>query len=75
MILGSILELEGITKMDTKRLDSIQEVALDEIRTNPVIDEQLRTNQVVVRELRAAVSSALKNETRPSAEHPRAKDI
>ena len=75
MILGSILEVEGITKMQTKRLDEMLDVALDEFRTNPVIDEQIRTNPVIVKELRAAVGSALNNEPRPSAEHPQAKDI
>jgi len=70
MIVGSIIGLEEVGKLDTNRLDEVTQAVLDEIRTNPIIDEQIRQNPVIMRELNTTVTQVLRGEKRPPAEHP-----
>jgi len=72
VIVGSILDIEEVGRLDTGRLDEVTQAVLDEFRTNPVIDEQIRQNSVIMRELKTAVNQTLKGEKRPPAEHPHA---
>jgi hypothetical protein len=65
MLIGHLLPFEAFTQLDTKRLDELTKVAMDELVENPVIDEQIRQNQVIMRELSTAIARSLKpNEQR-----------
>lgn len=67
MILGSVMGIEGVSKLDTGRMDEVLQIALDEITSNPIIDEQLRNNPVIMKELTAVVTRSLgADERKPS---------
>ncbi|MEX5711748.1 hypothetical protein AB1484_26500 [Parafrankia sp. FMc6] len=55
MIIGSLVGRENLGDLETSQLDEILQVALDEIASNPIIDEQIRKNPVIMRELAAVV--------------------
>lgn len=61
MIIGSLVGIEEVSKLSTETIDESLQIALDEIRTNPIIDQHIRKDRVIMRELTAAVKHALKS--------------
>jgi hypothetical protein len=59
MLIGHLLPLEMISRLDTKRIDELTEIALNEFVENPTIDEQIRQNPVIMKELGAVISRSL----------------
>lgn len=70
MILGSIAGLPEVSNLEPTRLELVSEAAIDEFRTNPVIDEEVRKNRVIMRELRNAVAKHLPAAARARAQGP-----
>ena len=60
MILGHLLPLETISRLDTNRVDELTKIAMNELNENPIIDEQIRQNPVIMKELASIVSRSLK---------------
>jgi len=69
MIIGSLVGPEQVSRFETADLDDILQVALDELRQNPIIDEQIRQNPVIMRELTQAVNGAVQSKLQPRGEH------
>lgn len=62
LLLSTVLNDNQASRgLDTKRLKEIDNVILDELRTNPIIDEQVRMNGVIMNELKKAISKYLKS--------------
>jgi hypothetical protein len=60
MIIGSVVGVEEVGKLDTGDIDSVVQHALDEISTNPIIDAQIRKDPIIMRELQGVVTRSLK---------------
>ena len=71
MIIGSVMGPEEVGRLEAGRIDEVTQVVLDEITSNPIIDEQIRKDPIIMRELRGAAERAISGEQQKGEPSPR----
>ncbi|MGR9556461.1 hypothetical protein ACU8MG_25305 (plasmid) [Rhizobium leguminosarum] len=74
MLIGGLTDVTQFRELDPSSREAALMAALDEFRTNPVIDKEVQNNTVIMGELAKAVNRSL-NPTREVPQDFKVRDI